>query len=151
MRYGISAGAILVNEQNQILLVHHYQKDKFDFWVPPGGSLEGVESIYDCAKREVFEETGLQVELGQILYIQEFWEADYHFCKIFLLGNIEKGQLTIENKPPGEDWLVDARFFSKEELSELTVFPEILKDQFWQDLEDQNWKTKYLGLEKLKF
>jgi ADP-ribose pyrophosphatase YjhB (NUDIX family) len=151
MRYGISAGAILVNEQKQILLVHHYKRDEYDFWVPPGGSLEGIESIYDCAKREVLEETGLHVELEQILYIQEFWESDYHFCKFFIKGNIEQGQLTLENKDQDESWLVDVQFFSREELKEMTVFPEILKDQFWLDLEDQNWRTKYLGLEKIKF
>ena len=151
IRYGISAGVIILNDQDQILLVHHQVKDKFDFWVPPGGRLEGNESIYDCARREVFEETGLQVELGQILYIQEFWEPDYHFCKFFILGKILDGKLSIANKDLDEDWLVDVRFFSQQELQELTVFPEVLKEEFWQDRKNETQITKYLGLERLMF
>lgn len=151
MRYGISAGVILLNELDQILLVHHQEKDIFDFWVPPGGRLEGNESIYDCARREVLEETGLQVELGQVLYIQEFWEPDYHFVKFFISGDISGGSLTIENKEPDEGFLVEACFFSQQELRDLTVFPEILRDQFWSDLKSRNLSTKYLGIEEIKF
>lgn len=151
MRFGISAGVILLNEQDQVLLVHHQKKDTFDFWVPPGGRLEGIESIYDCARREVLEETGLQVELGQILYIQEFWEPDYHFVKFFISGNVVGGSLTTQNIDTDEHFLVDARFFSQHELQNLTVFPEILKTQFWQDRKNGNLSTRYLGLERLAF
>ena len=151
MRYGISAGVIILNDQDQILLVHHQEKDIFDFWVPPGGRMEGNESIYDCARREVFEETGLQVELGQILYVQEFWEPDFHFCKFLISGEIKGGDLSINKKDLNEDWLVDVRFFSQQELKDLTVFPEVLKKVFWRDRTNGIQITKYLGLERLKF
>ena len=151
MRYGISAGAIIVDKQDRILLVHHQEKDKFDFWVPPGGQLEGNESIYDCARREVHEETGLQVRLGEILYIQEFWEPDYHFVKFFIRGDVIGGSLTTQNKEENENFLVAARFFSQLELQELIVFPEILKSQFWLDWKSGDLPTRYLGLERLKF
>ena len=151
MRYGISAGAIVVDEQDRLLLVHHQEKDKFDFWVPPGGRLERNESIYDCARREVLEETGLQVELGEILYVQEFWEPDYHFVKFFIRGDVIGGSLSTQNKEENEDFLVAARFFSQLELQELIVFPEILKSQFWLDWKRGDLPTRYLGLERLKF
>jgi ADP-ribose pyrophosphatase YjhB (NUDIX family) len=151
MRYGISAGVIVLNELDQILLVHHQEKDKFDFWLPPGGRVEGNESIYDCARRELMEETGLQVDLGQILYIQEFWEPEYHFVKFFISGNVIGGSLTTQNKDTDEYFLVEARFFSQHELLDLTVFPEILKNQFWQDRKNGNLSTRYLGLERLEF
>ena len=151
MRYGISAGAIVMDENDRILLVHHFEEDNFDFWVPPGGKLEGKESIFDCAKREVFEETGLHVELSEILYIQEFCEPDYHFCKFFIAGKVSKGELSIFNKDEDEGWLVDVRFFSQNELNELTVYPEILKGKFWLDRKAGELKTIYLGLEEMKF
>jgi ADP-ribose pyrophosphatase YjhB (NUDIX family) len=151
MRYGISAGVIVLNELDQILLVHHQEKDKFDFWVPPGGRLEGNESIYDCARRELMEETGLQAELGQVLYIQEFWEPEYHFVKFFIYGNVDGRSLTTQNKDTDENFLVDARYFSQHEMQDLNVFPEILKIQFWQDRKNGNLATRYLGLEPLKF
>ena len=35
-----------------------------------GGGLRHPESIYDYARRETFEETGLSVELGNIAYVR---------------------------------------------------------------------------------
>jgi ADP-ribose pyrophosphatase YjhB (NUDIX family) len=87
MRYGISAAALIV-QNNQVLLVNHRVAGQFDFWLPPGGRLEGEESIFECVKRESFEETGLTVEPERILYIQEFAEPDYHFCKFFILCSL---------------------------------------------------------------
>ena len=150
MRYGISAAALIV-QIDQVLLVNHRENGKYDFWVPPGGSLVGSESILDCARRETLEETGLTIELGQILYIQELWEPGYHFCKFFILCTDFSGDLTLANKETSECFLVDSRFFSPDDLKNLTVFPTILKDQFWQDVFEEHSVTKYLGLEKLLY
>ena len=148
MRYGISAATMIVQNE-RVLLVNHREIGKYDFWVPPGGSLVGSESILDCARRETLEETGLSVELGQILYIQELWEPGYHFCKFFIQCTAFSGELTLANREPTESFLVAARFFSQEELQDLTVFPAILKDRFWQDIRAEDPQTTYLGLERL--
>jgi 8-oxo-dGTP diphosphatase len=148
MRYGISAAALIVQD-GRLLLVNHRLPGRFDFWLPPGGGLEGEESILDCARRETFEETGLRIAPGHILYIQEFVEPGYHFVKFFFLCALVAGEPTLANREEGEDWLVDLRFFSREELQEVTVYPEILKDQFWADLEAGRAWTRYLGLERI--
>lgn len=148
MRYGISAAALIVQNE-QVLLVNHRVSGQYDFWVPPGGSLSGSESILDCARRETLEETGLTVELGQILYIQEFLEPGYHFCKFFIMCTSFSGDLTLANRESGETFLVDVGFFSREALQEMNVFPTVLKDSFWQEIWKNNPVTRYLGLEKL--
>lgn len=148
MKYGISAGAILLRE-GKILLVHHVKAGVFDFWVPPGGHLEGEESIAECVMREVFEETGLHVETGRVLYIQEFLQPDYHFVKFFLLCRDRGEIITLSNKPMEEDFLTEARFFDQEELQNMRVFPNILAKQFWDDLPAGFPETRYLGLEHI--
>ena len=45
---------------NKVLLIYH---KKFKKWLPPGGHMEENETPAEAAKREVFEETGLHVEL----------------------------------------------------------------------------------------
>lgn len=149
MRYGISAGALVILN-NRLLLVHHREQGRYDFWVPPGGRVEGAESIFECARRETFEETGLTVQPDRIAYIQEFVEPDYHFCKFFILCATCVGDITLENRDANEHFLVDARFFAQNQLEELVVYPEILKTQFWNDLESGFPKTRYLGLERIK-
>ena len=150
MKYGISAAALIIQSE-KLLLVNHKQAGDYDFWVPPGGRLEGAESIFDCARRETVEETGLNVEPYSIMYIHEFYEPGYHFCKFFILCKAFSGKLTLANKEQAEDFLVDARFFSQDELRDMTVHPEILKHQFWDDIVADNLVTRYLGLEEMRY
>jgi ADP-ribose pyrophosphatase YjhB (NUDIX family) len=149
MRYGISAAA-LITQQQRLLLVNHRECGQYDFWVPPGGKLQGEESIFDCARRETMEETGLSVVLDRIIYIVEYADPGYHFCKFFIRCKKFDGNLTLANKEQGETFLVNARFFSKADMEGIDVRPPILKDRFWDDLEAGFPETRYLGLEKIK-
>ena len=139
--------AALILENGKILLVNETMG--FNCWVPPGGGLEEKDaSIYDCAKREVFEETGLKIKLGTIKYIREFYDTQQNILniEIFIVASVVSGTLTLENlkgNGPDEFSIVDVNWFSKDQLSNLEVFPEILKDDFWNDLDSK--EVKYLG------
>jgi ADP-ribose pyrophosphatase YjhB (NUDIX family) len=150
MRYGISAAALVLDE-DRLLLVNHRELGAYDFWLPPGGSLEGSESILDCARRETFEETGLTVQPQRILYVQEFVEPGYHFVKFFILCKSFSGELTLANRDADESWLVDASFFSQQEMEGIQVLPPVFKGQFWADLAAGKQQTTYLGLEPIEF
>lgn len=52
--------AVFVVHQGQVLLLWHR---KHRTWLPPGGHVEPDELPDEAARREVWEETGLQVEL----------------------------------------------------------------------------------------
>ncbi len=148
MRYGISAGALVV-DGNKVLVVRHHEAGSYDFWVPPGGRLEDEESIFECAKREALEETGLTVRPDRVVYIQEFVEPGYHFCKFFIICASYNGEITLANKDEEEVFLVDAQFMTRDQLDKLTVYPPILKKQFWEDLKEGFPCARYLGLERL--
>lgn len=50
-----------------------------------------------------------------------------------------------------EQHIVESRFYSKQEVEETSVpvYPEIIKNQFWKDLEDNFiGHTIYLGQQK---
>ena len=118
--------------------------------MPPGGGVEDMDtSIFDCVRRETFEETGLAVELGRIIYIREFAEREtdtYHF-ELFLSSTGHSGELTIRNiqgTGPDEHFIKDARWVHKDDVQKLVVYPEILKDEFWEDLANGYPETRYL-------
>tara|TARA_B110000014_G_C20061618_1_gene552914 strand:+ start:891 stop:1331 length:441 start_codon:yes stop_codon:yes gene_type:complete len=48
-------------KDGDVLLMLRNKKPNLGLWVGPGGKLEPGESPYDCAKRELYEETGLEV------------------------------------------------------------------------------------------
>src|SRR5918997_3125572 len=52
--------AVFVVREKKVLLHRHR---KLGMWLPPGGHIERDELPDDAALREVFEETGLRVEL----------------------------------------------------------------------------------------
>jgi 8-oxo-dGTP pyrophosphatase MutT (NUDIX family) len=53
----------------EYLVVH---RPRYDDWSLPKGKLEPGESLPDAARREVEEETGIQVELGEELATSEY-------------------------------------------------------------------------------
>ena len=54
--------SVFVIDDNKVLLL---KQERSDFWLLPGGHVEDNELPHEAAVREVFEETGLHVELLQ--------------------------------------------------------------------------------------
>src|SRR5689334_10846528 len=46
-------------------------------WRLPGGGLEPHESLAECARREVLEETGISVRVGRIAFVYEWVVPKY--------------------------------------------------------------------------
>lgn len=61
----IAAAAIVTNKNDEILLVKTHRHG----WVFPGGQVEVGENIIDAVKREVMEESGIEIEVGEVFCI----------------------------------------------------------------------------------
>lgn len=61
----VAVGGVVKNEKNEILLVKHHR----DGWVYPGGIVEVGENLIDGLKREILEETGITVDVGELFGI----------------------------------------------------------------------------------
>ncbi|WP_339063467.1 NUDIX hydrolase [Tepidibacillus marianensis] len=152
MRHRIRAAVILVKEQKILLVKHVHPIIGNEWWVPPGGGVEEIDkSIFDCAKRETWEETGYTIERKEIQYIREFidHELDAQNLEVFVKGEVIGGEITLENifgKGQDEHYIKAVEWIDRENLRDLTVYPEILKeDEFWDDIKKDNMPTKYLG------
>ena len=58
-RHSVSVAAVITDDHGRALLIQRRDNHR---WEPPGGVLETGESIQDGLRREVREETGLDVE-----------------------------------------------------------------------------------------
>lgn len=63
----VGAATLIVDDKNRLLLLHRTDND---CWGPPGGAVELGEEIETAARREVREETGL--ELGDLSHFGVF-------------------------------------------------------------------------------
>ncbi len=144
--------ASLVVQDDRLLLVKSALPHTGDIcWVPPGGGVEGDESIFDCARREAFEEAGISVELDRVVYLRQFIDKAFgiHNFEVFILCRSFSGELTIENnvgQPDAMD-VLEARFLSRQDMEGLTVYPELLRDDFWDDLASGFPAVRYLGVQ----
>ncbi|OGO31931.1 MAG: hypothetical protein A2Z29_05950 [Chloroflexi bacterium RBG_16_56_11] len=88
-------------ENDRILLVRQYVTATRG-WSLPGGKLEAGETIEQCLVREIKEETGLDIQVKELLYVTDrFRGSDIHIVHMSFL--VER-----MGKKPGEfDWNYD--------------------------------------------
>lgn len=74
----------LHREGNRLLMVRHRGINQSDtFWCPPGGGLQFGEATREGLTREFDEETGLKIEVGDLLFVNEFREPPLHALELF--------------------------------------------------------------------
>ncbi len=53
------------------------------FWCTPGGGIDFGESLHEGLRREMIEETGVEPEIGNLLFIQQFMDGDREQLEFF--------------------------------------------------------------------
>lgn len=84
------AFAIILNEKNEVLLLHRTDKD---LWNLPGGKVEAGEAPWEACVREVKEETGLDVVVDRcvgLYYKREQDEVVFQFVCTITGGELTK-------------------------------------------------------------
>jgi 8-oxo-dGTP diphosphatase len=116
----VGVGAVIV-EQNRVLLIRRGQPPLLGEWSLPGGVLECGETLREAVVREAREETGLVVEIGEMLGVYERvirgdeGRVRYHFVLIDFLCRPVGGDLKA-----GSD-AADVRWFTRDELPALNL------------------------------
>ncbi len=128
-------------ENNQVLLMRRKKEPNLGLWVAPGGKVEAGESPYDCAARELQEETGLKA--NKLLFrglITEVSPQPYWQWMLFLYAATDFSGNLIGDHREGE-----LRWWSLEETDKLSIpqsdrifFPKVI------DLSRPFYQAKYL-------
>ncbi len=68
-KFTISVGVVILNEKGEVLLLDHIFRPASG-WGIPGGFMNPLEQPHEAVKREVLEETGLELENLEMYSIQ---------------------------------------------------------------------------------
>jgi len=115
---------VIIEVGSGIVLVR--RKNPPPGWALPGGFVDGGESVATAARREAREETGLDVELVELLGVYSDPGRDPR--GFYTVSTVFIGRATGE--PKGGDDAADAKIFSAEALPSEIAFdhPVILDD-----------------------
>jgi 8-oxo-dGTP diphosphatase len=121
----IGVGAVIIHH-GRALLVRRATEPLRGEWSVPGGVLELGESLRDGAAREALEETGLTVEVGEVLDILDsiFPDAEgrtqYHFVLVDFLCRVISGEAVAGSDVSEVKWVTLAELA---ELADLGLRP----------------------------
>ena len=109
--FWLSVKAVVVDqEQQKVLVLKRSKKEKFHTgaYDLPGGHMDKGESVAECLKREIKDETGLEVEVGDMLSIREYPKEHEMFDKIKALRFIayyKGGEVKLSEEHSEFEWL----------------------------------------------
>jgi len=115
---------VILLRGSEILLMKH-RRLGLSYWVLPGGAIKEGETVAACARREMREETGLEITLGKLVYVADVISPDRrkHHMNLFFLGEIAGGEFGVTPaKTPGEH-LDEPHWFPLDDLP--TLYPPI--------------------------
>ena len=136
----------LVEMENGYALMHRMNVKKKEnsnqpygeYYVFPGGGLEENETLEECAKREILEEFGIEVEVKNKLYFRQIGEEfDEHLflCK-YVSGILGTGT--------GPEFSGDPKYahrgqylpeiIAREDVENITLLPFEVRDKFIEDI-----------------
>merc|ERR1711936_10286 len=105
--------AVLFNDNNEVLMMQEAKSSCAGQWYLPAGRMEPGEDIDEAAKREVLEETGLEIELTTLLLVETAAGSWYRFV---VTGSVTGGKLKTPADPDSES--LQAKW-----IGDLTDFP----------------------------
>ena len=128
----LAARGILLYE-NRLLLVNAY-KGRGDLWCAPGGGAQVHQSLPENLAREIYEETGLSVQVGAPCLLNEFHDPNgtFHQVEVFFRCTLVAGALDPAWKDP-EQVVSLRRWVTRDEMAKLTVRPKSLAAVAWGD------------------
>ena len=87
------ASRAIITDGDKILLSHELNTGVY---LVPGGGLEQGESLEDCCKREIREETGYEITVGRHMFtVNEYYKNMLYISNYFLCEIVGRGEQSL--------------------------------------------------------
>ncbi|PRY37076.1 ADP-ribose pyrophosphatase YjhB (NUDIX family) [Spirosoma oryzae] len=130
----------LYRQDDQLLMVRHRGIGPTNtFWCPPGGGAQFGEAAPDALVREFSEETGLDIRVGELLFVNEFMLPPLHALELFFRVDAQGGQLLAGTDPemsPDGQIIEEVRLMSFDEIKSYPPHEVHAMFRYCQSLDD---------------
>jgi len=137
----IGVGAVVINDNNEILLVRDRIHTSHSIYKLPGGMLEHAQSLEEGVVREVWEETGVNATLIKMVSLLNAHPYRFNKSNMYIVFQLEAQSLEINVIDTHEIekafWMPLEEFFAHEEMSD-----------FQKDLVNATLKNEGISLMK---
>jgi mutator protein MutT len=93
---GVGGGVLIFNKKGEVLLLKRGKKSKNEagWWCKPGGAVHYGETAEKAMKREVREETGIEIKIwGLLPHVDQFLPKEkQHWMALNFLADIKSGE-----------------------------------------------------------
>jgi 8-oxo-dGTP diphosphatase len=129
-KFKIRVAVVLITPDGLLLC----QQNNRPFWVLPGGTLEPGEGVEDCARREMQEETGLNVSISKLLYITDWLHPERQTHELYFLATLNTPTQTtpVLTATPVEN-IQHMRFVPLADLPTLDIKPAMVAQALIKD------------------
>lgn len=133
--------AILIIKNERVLTMQ-YQYGGQEVFNLPGGNLELGEHLSDALAREMKEELGIEVAVGEMILVGEvyFEERKKHTLHLLFEGKITAGEPTLN---PAETSALAIKWLDVADLAKVNLYPNISKQI--QEYLTGKLNNKYIG------
>jgi 8-oxo-dGTP diphosphatase len=120
----VGVAAVLWNEARQILLIRRTKEPRRGQWSLPGGKVERGEALQDAVRREIREETGLEIEILGLAGVAEAIDhkpagaGGHHYVLI------DYGARAVSGTAKAASDAADATWFDYDEVMKLPLWAE---------------------------
>lgn len=100
----VGVGVVVVDDGHMLLIKRGKHPGK-GLWAVPGGKVRFGEELVEAAKREVLEETGLVVTVGQVVWAGEVMDETRHMVLVDFEASVVGGQLAAGDDADEAEWV----------------------------------------------
>jgi len=122
----VGVGVVVWRDQS-VLLIERGRPPRQGQWSLPGGVQQLGETVFEAARREVREETGLEIEVVDIVAVVDSIQRDdqggvrYHYTLVDVLAEWRGGE------PRAQDDAADAAWAALDELERFDLWDETVR------------------------
>ena len=129
-----SAKAVIIQD-SKLLAIKKEDKDGY-YFILPGGGQEHGENLHETLKRECMEEIGVEIEVGDMIFIREYIGKNHehaaihfhaHQTEFMFLCRLKDRNVSIENGISPDVGQIGVEWLSVTELLQHSLYPRKMR------------------------